>query len=223
MTYLSFSGAGTVGGATVSYSLLDPVNGGSEAGQAIWNSSNNTLTSRTPTKSTNGNAAITGSSGCIINGTLRGEDLTAFIVAGQLLGTATNDSASAGNVGEYVTANLASSSAVTFSSSVPVNITSTPLAAGDWDVSGITYVSLGGAASGSQGVTSLSTTSATQAGIDSGAQAYQAAFTANLNQTVAPPTTRFSLSGTTTVYLVSQLTLTGTVNGWGRIRARRVR
>ena len=82
VTFLSFSGAGTAGGTTVSYSILDPVNGGSEIGQAVYTSSNTTLTSRTPTKSTNGNAAITGSSGALIYGTDRAEDIVTAVNAG---------------------------------------------------------------------------------------------------------------------------------------------
>lgn len=75
VTYLSFSAAGATGGTTVDYSILDPVNGGSEIGQTVYTSSNNTLTSRTPTKSTNGNAAITGSSGALIYCSPRAETL----------------------------------------------------------------------------------------------------------------------------------------------------
>lgn len=73
VTYLSFSAAGATGGNQVSYSILDT--GNSEIGIANYTSSNTTLTSRTPTQSTNGGAAITASSAALIYATLRGEDL----------------------------------------------------------------------------------------------------------------------------------------------------
>lgn len=73
VTYLSFSGAGTPAGKTISYSILDT--GASEIGTAVYTSSNTTLTSRTPTKSTNSNAAIAASSAAIILCGPRAEDI----------------------------------------------------------------------------------------------------------------------------------------------------
>lgn len=81
VTFLSFSAAGATGGNQVSYSILDT--GNSEIGIATYTSSNTTLTSRTPTKSTNGGAAITASSAALIYATLRGEDLPITQAAGK--------------------------------------------------------------------------------------------------------------------------------------------
>lgn len=142
VTFLSFSAAGATGGQQVSYSILDT--GNSEIGTATYTSSNTTLTSRTPTQSTNGGAAITASSASLIYATVRGEDLNSFIVAGQLLGTSTNDDASAGNVGEYISHN----NNVNVASSTVTTISSIALTAGDWDVT------LGFAISGSGNPTS---------------------------------------------------------------------
>lgn len=73
VTYLSFSAAGAVGGTAISYSLLDPVNGGSECGTATYTSSNTTLTGRTPTFSTT-SSGINASSGTLIQSAIRAED-----------------------------------------------------------------------------------------------------------------------------------------------------
>jgi len=73
VTYLSFANAGATGGIVVDYSILDT--NASEIGTATYTSSNATLTGRTPTKSTNGNAAIVASSAALILGTVRAETL----------------------------------------------------------------------------------------------------------------------------------------------------
>src|ERR1700744_413847 len=54
--------------------------------------------------------------------------------AGQIRGTATNDNASAGNVGEYVVSN--NTTAQSLASGTPLNVTSISLTPGDWDVTG---------------------------------------------------------------------------------------
>src|SRR5215469_14973398 len=52
---------------------------------------------------------------------------------GQLPGTATNDNAAAGNVGEFVISTVARGSAVPLSTGTAANMTSVSLTAGDWD------------------------------------------------------------------------------------------
>lgn len=59
------------------------------------------------------------------------QDLTP--IAGQIPGTATNNSATAGNVGEYITG---SATGVAVVNATPKDITSINLTAGDWDVWG---------------------------------------------------------------------------------------
>src|ERR1019366_4169569 len=56
------------------------------------------------------------------------------ITPGQIVGTATNDNATAGNVGEHI---QAVASNVVATDATFVNITSISLTAGDWDVTGI--------------------------------------------------------------------------------------
>lgn len=73
VTYLSFALSGTAGGTSVDYSILDT--GNSEIGTATYTSSNTTLTSRTPTKSTNANLAIAATSAAVVLCSPRAETL----------------------------------------------------------------------------------------------------------------------------------------------------
>lgn len=149
---------------------------------------------------------------------------TGTLDASGIVGTATNDSAAAGEIGEHI------SSVVTFANRLiavvngtPTHMTSISLTAGDWDVQGVTlFLSSAGTTTGL--LSSIGTTSATinasdtQTGWNSGAigtVAYQA---------VQTPIARFSLATTTTIYLTTRADFTtGTVDSWGSIRARRVR
>lgn len=133
-----------------------------------------------------------------------------------IIGTPTNDNAIAGVVGEYVTASVASGSAVTLSSGISGNITSISLTAGDWDVIGQV---LGG---GSVSTTSLqgwcSTTSATLADPN-----YTSIVGTFGGAGLTTPKIRVSIASTTTVYLSARIAGSGTITGWGVITARRVR
>lgn len=139
-----------------------------------------------------------------------------------ITGTATNDSASAGYVGEYVSSTIASGSAVSLTTATVANVTSISLTAGDWDVSGRVAWSFmnNTTAAGA----SISLTSATQ---DSANLVYTRLGSAgNLIgiYEVALPTARISVASTTTVYLVAEATFaTSTNSAYGRIMARRVR
>jgi hypothetical protein len=55
-------------------------------------------------------------------------------IAGELPATATNDDATAGNLGEYAFSQIASGAAVPLVSGTIADITSIPLSPGDWDV-----------------------------------------------------------------------------------------
>jgi hypothetical protein len=56
---------------------------------------------------------------------------------GQIPGTATNDDAAAGKLGEIISSNIVVGSAVSLTTNTPANITSLSLTAGDWDVWGL--------------------------------------------------------------------------------------
>jgi len=139
---------------------------------------------------------------------------------GQIPGTSTNDNASAGNVGQFITG---SAGGVSLTNSTPANITSISLTAGDWDVWGI----FSGAATGNitTWLGSVSSTSGTAGGLGTLGTALLETPASSGTQSVIPTgTARFSLSTTTTIYLVGQCNFsTGTCTGAGTIGARRVR
>jgi hypothetical protein len=146
------------------------------------------------------------------------------ITPGQIPGTAANDNASAGNVGQIVIGSVAIGSAVSLTSAAPSNITSISLTAGDWDVqaSCITSSSTATITSVDCGV---NTTTGTQPdpSADGGRNLVQGISTVS---TIVSGTNarRFSLSNTTTVFMVMTANFSGgTVSGFGNIRARRVR
>lgn len=145
-------------------------------------------------------------------------------VVGQLPGTATNDSASAGNVGEYISSTLASGSAVTLTTATPLTVTSISLTPGDWDVWGT--VSFVGNGSTTAYVGAISSTNNGLPTNPAGGAYWQLnlASGATLNQTSPVGMTRVSLSATTTYYLVAASNFTGSANtAYGFIGARRVR
>ncbi len=136
-----------------------------------------------------------------------------------IVGTTTNDNANAGSIGEYITA---SATAVSASSGVSLNVTSVSLTAGDWDVQGLVASAPAGSTVVQAVLASSSSTSATIA-----ATPFRTQVTQNMTGTyfAAPiPIARYSLSATTTIYLVANVTFTtSTLSCEGFIRARRVR
>lgn len=225
VTYLSFSAAGATGGIQVSYSLQDPVNGGSEIGTATYTSSNATLTNRTPTKSTAGSSYINASSGTLITGVVRGEDLNSFIVAGQLLGTSTNDSAAAGNVGQEIATGVVNSSGLT--SAAATTITSLTLTPGDWDLFGAAYFSGSGTNIVSDIFLSVSTSSnSIAAGFDGILHHNRVAATSDYQANLTAGPARVSVNTNTTYYVNVRADLTGSsvpyiANVYGRARRMR--
>lgn len=138
-------------------------------------------------------------------------------------GTATNDNAVAGNVGEFSTAQLVSGSAVSLTTATPTNITSLSLTAGDWQCWGVVdYVATGATTTAFK--SGLSSTSATFGGQDTfqNMPLIATALSDTFGHSVAP--VRFSLSATTTVYLIGQATFSvGTGAGYGTLNCRRAR
>ncbi len=155
----------------------------------------------------------------IANGTTLTTTSSTSVGQGQYLATATNDNATAGNIGEYAS-NQATATSLT--SGTTVNSTSVSLTAGDWDVSCVNRFNLGAGVTGTVAATSVSTTSATFGGYTN-AQLFTVTM-ASGQTTVMSPTVRVSISSTTTAYCTAQLNFSGgtsTVDGF--IRARRVR
>lgn len=137
VTYLSFALSGASGGTSVDYSILDT--GNSEIGTATYTSSNVTLTSRTPTKSTNGGAAIAATSAAVILCSPRAETL------GTVQSVGTGNSSQTGLTG----------GPITISGSLAVSLTNvTNSLTGNVAVSSVaaTYVDGPSANAGSTGV-----------------------------------------------------------------------
>lgn len=141
-------------------------------------------------------------------------------------GTNTNNNAAAGDVGEYIESTIAVGSAVSLTTGVVTNITSISLTAGDWDVSGVIIMDSGATTNVTRVSAGTSSTSAT-ADITKGYYSHiHSGYVPGGGQFRAMPlnTSRFSLSGTTTIYLVALANFTvSTCTAYGTISARRVR
>ncbi len=145
-----------------------------------------------------------------------------------IVGTITNDSAAAGNVGEYVHSEVVSGSAVALVTATPKTVTSISLTAGDWDVDGVIVVT--GAATTSLGffIGSLSLVD-NNLGTNGESGLFETwynneVFFATTDVSQVTGTRRFSLAVTTTVYLVALVSFgVSTCSAYGQVRARRVR
>lgn len=139
---------------------------------------------------------------------------------GGVVGTPTNDNASAGYVGEFVSSVIASGSATSLVNTTTKNVTTISLTAGDWDVIGNVFFNV---SSASQGVSAwCSLTSASFP--DSSLRSQVTASISNSGAGLTTPLLRVSVNTTTTVYLSGIATfVAGTVTACGGIFARRVR
>lgn len=135
----------------------------------------------------------------------------------------TSDNAAAGNIGEYVESLIASGSATALTTATAKNVTSISLTAGDWDVSGnVNFAATTATVTGTSG--GISSTSATVPTDGSEVFSGVQVTLVSENDSVTLPRKRFSLSGTTTVYLIAKSTFSaGSVSAFGQINARRAR
>lgn len=154
--------------------------------------------------------------------------------SGQLIGkgTATNDAAAAGYIGEFLSSAVASASAVSLTSATWANVTSILLTAGDWDVWGVVAFKLAGTTTTIGGFASVSTASASGAsdpaasGNTGVSWAWSNAIVGNVNFLPAPAilASRFTLASTTTVFLEAYCNFSvSTCGAYGVIYARRRR
>ncbi len=138
-----------------------------------------------------------------------------------LKGTATNDSAAAGNIGEYI-------ESVVSGVSVPAsgnngNLTSINLTAGDWDVTSLLLLEPNGATTTEveTGITSSATGIGT---VGNNRMDCPMPVAATRNAGCSVPVVRISINTTTTYYLNLEVTYSAaTPKGDGRLSARRVR
>jgi hypothetical protein len=234
-----FSAAGTTGQALLSggtgsptWGTLGTANGGTNlttftaANNAIYSTSASVLTAGTLPIAAGGTGSTTQNFVDIT--TTQATIAGTKTFTGQLIGkgTATNDSAAAGYIGEYISSQVLVGSAVTLTTATAANVTSISLTAGDWDVEGTVALDYSASPAVSYFLAWISTTSATNPTVpnsgayycDGGAGAYNA-----VGKVTPVGRTRISLSGTTTVYLSVQETFTGTIKAYGFIGARRAR
>ena len=144
-----------------------------------------------------------------------------------IIGTTTNDNANTGAVGEFVSSRVLSASRVSLTTSTYTPVTSISLTAGDWDVGGICYFN-----GSTTTVSALIGSSSTVNNNNGGESSYWiqgfASGGSNLfavqdfGQTLPP--WRYSLSSTTTIYLIAYgVFSSGALYSYGQIRARRIR
>lgn len=140
-------------------------------------------------------------------------------------GTNTNDTAAAGDVGEYFSDELVSGSAAAIGPGATVNIVSRALAAGDYDViATVNFVANATPAAPITTVAALNTTSATlpTGPLGRNQQVDVLVTNGNATQTVHR---RISLSGAGTVYLIGFMNYVGASGGsaYGVMEVRRAR
>lgn len=146
-------------------------------------------------------------------------------------GTQTNNNATAGNVGELITATVVAGSAVSLVTATAKTVTSISLTAGDWDVSAVGDFTLAAATTSyfRTGVNATTNTMPSQAGgsgigTDPFVRLPLVLTTATSDYGQGLPPVRVSLAATTTIYLVCEATFSvGSVSAFGTIRARRMR
>ena len=148
------------------------------------------------------------------------------IVSADVTGTATNNNAAAGKIGEYIEGVLASGSALSVTSATPLDIISISLTAGDWEVSGAVIFTPDATTSITLWACGPSDTSATfDTDLAKGARIALGATVPGIPPTILNfSPIRFSLAATTTIYLVARAIFTvSTLTAYGTIRARRMR
>lgn len=141
-------------------------------------------------------------------------------------GVTTNSSAPTGYIGEYVESIVAQGAAVSLTTGVVTNVASISLTAGDWDVSGIVIMDSAVTTNVTRVMGGINSTSAT---VDISKSYYShvhSGYVPGGGQFRGMPlnTSRFSLSATTTIYLLALSSFTvSTCSAYGTISARRVR
>lgn len=139
-----------------------------------------------------------------------------------ITGTANGTAATAGNLGELISATLASGSATSLTTATAKNITSLSLGAGDWDCTGVADFVMSGATT-TDFKSGLSSTTGTFGTQDTFVNVPLVLTTASDTYGQNVPKTKFLLSATTTVFLVAQGTFSaGTETGYGSVGCRRI-
>lgn len=122
------------------------------------------------------------------------------ITTPNIVGTATNNNAAAGSVGEFLSN---STTGTNLPNNTNTNATSVSLTAGDWTCNGVVGVNPAGSTTLQNIQAGISTTSATMPTAIGGRTIFGPAGGAGAASALPAPSTRISLSATTTVYLVA--------------------
>lgn len=146
---------------------------------------------------------------------------------GGIVGTTTNDNTTAGDVGEVIESSVVLGSAVSLTTGTAKTVTSISLTAGDWDVWGNVLFNPAAATTITEIVSTISTIDNTKPAVPNGG-AYTSmhlAFGTSANSMgFFSGMRRYSLSATTTIYLIAQATFgTDVLSAYGYIGARRRR
>ena len=140
---------------------------------------------------------------------------------GNVLGTATNDNAATGYVGEFISSQVLAASAISLTNTTAANITSIGLTAGDWSITG-NIVFAGSVTGSSTYQLWANTSSATAPDISLQNTILETgSFTSGTGTNIPP--LRISTAAPVTVYLSAIASFNGTLTGCGGIFARRVR
>lgn len=159
--------------------------------------------------------------------TTGGDTLVATKFSGATVGVTTNSNASAGNVGEYINAELVAASRVSMTASVAKTITSISLTAGDWDVDGAVFFFPAATTTVNNYISNISLTNNTldQTILSRWKKVtFGAGIVTGQDQFTVSTHSRVSLASTTTVYLIGYTVFgTSTMEAYGSIEARRIR
>ena len=180
------------------------------------------------TADTSGNLNLQSGGTTIVAITSSGAAITgALSASGGVLGTTTNNNASAGYVGEYIESVVAADSVTAAANGVYKDLTSITLTAGDWDVTFLMDINNAGVAAilYGGGIGTATGTSTTGLVIGSNFLYTGGTVSVGANTGIAIPSYRISIASTTTYYgkCVAYYPAGGPPKFGGRVSARRVR
>ena len=151
-------------------------------------------------------------------------NLTTSPSANSVVGTTTNDNATAGNIGEYVSSTITSTGATSLSNNTIAAITSISLTPGDWDVDGAIQFTGGSSAVVNAFIGGASSSTAAFSGNNINPLFGLKPFNFANPCVVLAPISRQSLATTSSVWLLAEAFFSAdTCSAYGSIRARRVR
>lgn len=182
------------------------------------------------TDETGSGAAVFGTTPTLVTPVLGAATATSInasvISPGHYTAEPSTGNALAGEIGEYIESVVVSGSAVPLVTATAKTVTSITLSAGDWDIDAIGYTLPAGTTSLTSNVASISLVTNTIDGTPGRVNGltYTAVVTGGAAQSMVIAPYRFSISGSTTIFMIVQASFTvSTASAYGIIRARRAR